>query len=101
MGDDTETTNGSLGIIGGSNAAAGEVPWQVSFQAWTGRGWAHFCGGSIIAADRIATAAHCCKAVEGRYTRVLAGALNKARSESTQQSVMVRQMVSDPRYNPK
>ena len=48
-------------VVGGSLAADGAYPWQVSLQV----GWiadpvrAHFCGGSIFNDRWIVTAAHC------------------------------------------
>ena len=41
-------------IVGGVAATAGQAPWQVSLQRSS-----HFCGGSIINANWIVTAAHC------------------------------------------
>ena len=46
-------------IIGGSDAAEGQFPYQVSLKLY-GR---HICGGSVIAANWVITAAHCV----GRY----------------------------------
>nr|XP_012215858.1 PREDICTED: transmembrane protease serine 9-like [Linepithema humile] len=46
-------------IVGGQPAALGEFPWQVSLNV-NGR---HVCGGSIIAPNKILTAAHCIKGV--------------------------------------
>jgi secreted trypsin-like serine protease len=43
-------------IVGGSEAVDGEIPWQVSVQTKSGF---HMCGGSIVSADWIVTAAHC------------------------------------------
>ena len=40
---------------GGTNAQAGEFPYQVSLQQNGG----HFCGGSLISATHVLTAAHC------------------------------------------
>lgn len=42
--------------IGCSDAVNGQIPWQTSCQ--TSTGW-HFCGGSVISANYISTAAHC------------------------------------------
>lgn len=46
----------STRIVGGSPASDGQAPYQVSLQDGAGR---HFCGGSIISANWIVTAAHC------------------------------------------
>jgi len=43
-------------IVGGIEAAAGEIPWQVSLQFNSGL---HFCGGAIISDKWIVTAAFC------------------------------------------
>lgn len=42
-------------IVGGTNAALGDWPWQVSLHVQG----THVCGGSIITPDWIVTAAHC------------------------------------------
>ena len=41
-------------IVGGTAVAAGEVPWLVSLATTS-----HFCGGSVLNARTILTAAHC------------------------------------------
>ncbi|KAF2889807.1 hypothetical protein ILUMI_16366, partial [Ignelater luminosus] len=43
-------------IVGGENANPGQFPYIVSLQSTSG---SHSCGGSIINADTIVTAAHC------------------------------------------
>lgn len=42
-------------IVGGTAAREGQFPYQVSLR-WGG---AHVCGGSIVSASYIVTAAHC------------------------------------------
>lgn len=42
-------------IVGGNEAVPGQFPYQISLR----KDDAHICGGSIITADWILTAAHC------------------------------------------
>ncbi|KAH8419050.1 hypothetical protein KR222_002099, partial [Zaprionus bogoriensis] len=61
-------------IVGGWDVPAGEyVPYQVSLQYRTRGGQMHFCGGSIIAPDRVLTAAHCCQGLNVTRMSVVAG----------------------------
>ena len=48
-------------IVGGTNAGWGDVPWQVALSSSTGSNifYGHFCGGTLINADWVLTAAHC------------------------------------------
>ncbi|XP_049840152.1 trypsin alpha-like [Schistocerca gregaria] len=52
-------TKASGRIIGGTNADIADYPWQVSFQEFG----LHNCGGSIISASWVLTAAHCVEGV--------------------------------------
>ncbi|CAK1540396.1 unnamed protein product [Leptosia nina] len=56
-------------IVGGTNAADGEFPYQISLR-WYGQ--QHFCGGSIIASQWILTAAHC-PITDKKDAKVIAG----------------------------
>lgn len=64
----TNTAPNSPAIVGGQEAAPGEFPWQVALIQNPANN-AHdlyqkqYCGGTLIAADWVITAAHC---VEGR-----------------------------------
>jgi hypothetical protein len=46
-------------IVNGEEASPGKWPWQVSLQIRAGAQYHHFCGGSLIRADWVVTAAHC------------------------------------------
>lgn len=55
-------------IVGGSQAAAGQFPYQVSVQTSS-----HRCGGSIIDKDHVLTAAHCVDGLSAERLRIRAG----------------------------
>merc|ERR1711881_255812 len=59
-------------IVGGKEATPHSIPWQVSVQTRSGF---HFCGGTIINANYVLTAAHCVKPGDNIY--VVAGAHSK------------------------
>lgn len=57
----TPTTELTTRIVGGTDAARGEFPWQISIRKWSVKEnrWYHTCGGVILARWWILTAAHC------------------------------------------
>jgi trypsin len=62
-------------IVGGVAASAGDAPFIVSVQ----RSGSHFCGGSLLNANTVLTAAHCAAAVNSNPSgiTVRAGSLNR------------------------
>ncbi|MFT7474472.1 MAG: secreted trypsin-like serine protease [Verrucomicrobiales bacterium] len=83
---------GSAGaIVAGDRAAPGDAPWQVSLQDG-----GHFCGGSIVDANTIVTAAHCIEGMSANEIIVRAGVLQA--DDSSGQDRRVASMVSHPNY---
>ncbi|KAH7141753.1 trypsin-like cysteine/serine peptidase domain-containing protein [Dactylonectria macrodidyma] len=61
------------GIVGGEAAASGDFPFIVSLS----QSGSHFCGGTLINANTVLTAAHCSVGVSASSVRVRAGSLNR------------------------
>lgn len=60
-------------IVGGETAAAGDFPFIVSLQ----KSGSHFCGGSLLNANTVVTAAHCAVNQQASLIKVRAGSLNR------------------------
>ncbi|XP_052895739.1 uncharacterized protein LOC128302929 [Anopheles moucheti] len=90
-------------IVGGRNADWDDAPYLVSLrnlyhERRYGFGSGLFCGGSLISADRVLTAAHCFK-TKASNMAVVAGVLNRFdRSERMQQRRVFRYL-SHPGWN--
>lgn len=80
-------------IVGGEEIAIEDVPYQVSLQAPN----SHICGGSIIAARWILTAAHCTSYQSAARLRVRIGS-SQHNSGGTLHNV--RRIVAHPAYDP-
>merc|ERR1712209_29788 len=80
-------------IVGGSTISISERPFQVgleySFFDFT------FCGGSLIASDKVLTAAHCCDGESADDLKVRVGTDRNAEGGSTH---MVSKVTMNPSY---
>ncbi|XP_073469806.1 chymotrypsin-like elastase family member 1 [Aquarana catesbeiana] len=85
-------------VVGGSDASPNAWPWQISLQYLSGSSWYHTCGGSLIRANRVLTAAHCVDRVVS--FRVALGDHNLSVNEGTEQIIAVSSITKHARWNP-
>lgn len=67
----------SARVIGGSSASAGQFPWAVRLRNAKTNNLVH-CGGSLITARHVLTAAHCVRCTSPADWQVIAGELHVA-----------------------
>ncbi|KAM8976284.1 chymotrypsin-like elastase family member 1 [Pelodytes ibericus] len=84
-------------VVGGSNAAKNAWPWQVTLQYLSGSSWYHTCGGTLIRANRVLTAAHCVDSA--RTFRVVLGEHSLSASDGTEQTISVSRIVRHASWN--
>ncbi|MEZ5227733.1 MAG: serine protease [Acidimicrobiales bacterium] len=87
------TSSTADAIVGGTDIGIDQVPWQVSLQDAQG----HFCGGSILDATTIITAAHCLDGISAGELRIVAGTAD-LRDDTFAQSVGAASMIAYPGY---
>ncbi|KAK7944311.1 hypothetical protein WMY93_000039 [Mugilogobius chulae] len=80
-------------IVNGEEAVPHSWPWQVSLQDFTGF---HFCGGSLINANWVVTAAHCNVRTSHR---VVLGEHDRSSNSEQIQVMNVGQVFKHPNYN--
>ncbi|XP_065371916.1 chymotrypsin-2 [Calliphora vicina] len=61
--------------INGGQVVKKIVPFQVSLQAYRRNRWRHFCGGAIVSANHVLTAAHCVDKMKPEDIHIVAGTL--------------------------
>lgn len=81
-------------IVGGTPAETNEFPSQVSLQRFD----RHFCGGTLVKADWVLTAAHCMSGLSPSDFKVKIG-LNNLGETSNVETFSVRKIVVHPEYN--
>lgn len=88
-----------INIVGGEEAEVGEWGWQAMVNAGP-----YLCGGSLVAADWVLTAAHCLFDDEGNLfppsqVIVTLGEHNRRRSEGTEQAIWATAIFVHGEYN--
>ncbi|XP_048371886.1 chymotrypsin-like protease CTRL-1 [Sphaerodactylus townsendi] len=81
-------------IINGQNAVSGSWPWQVSLQTSSR---AHYCGGSLINQNWVATAAHCNPSLS-HY--VVLGEYDRNSNAEPVQIKTIAKVITHPSWNP-
>ncbi|KFP34539.1 Ovochymase-2, partial [Colius striatus] len=85
-------------IVGGNQVKQGSHPWQVSLK----RRQKHFCGGTIVSAQWVVTAAHC---ILDRnllqYLNVTAGEHDLRIMENGEQTLPVKYVIKHPKFDPR
>ncbi|NXN68752.1 OVCH2 protein, partial [Himantopus himantopus] len=85
-------------IVGGSQVKQGSHPWQVSLK----RRQKHFCGGTIVSAQWVITAAHCIVDRNVlRYLNVTAGEHDLTIRENGEQTLPVKYVIKHPNFDPR
>ncbi|KAL5116699.1 hypothetical protein ACEQ8H_005448 [Pleosporales sp. CAS-2024a] len=79
-------------IVGGTTASAGDFPFIVSIQ----RSGSHFCGGSLLNANTVLTAAHCAVGQTASTLQIRAGSLSRSSGGTL---VKVSSIKVNPSYN--
>jgi trypsin len=81
-------------IVGGTDATPGEFPFVVSLQTLSGF---HFCGGSVLDATHVLTAAHC--VVDGTTPSSLRAVVGQHLASAGGQAMAVSAINVHPEYN--
>jgi secreted trypsin-like serine protease len=91
-------------IVGGQEATPGEWPWQVALvvKGSTNLFNGQFCGGSLVAAQWVVTAAHCVYDNYGQIDNnidIVAGVHDLTNPQAGYQQINALQIIPHPNYN--
>ncbi|KAM4700136.1 chymotrypsin-like elastase family member 1 [Discoglossus pictus] len=92
-----EENENNARVVGGTNSAKNAWPWQITLQYLSGGSWYHTCGGTLIRANWVLTAAHC---VDRSNTyRVVVGDHNLYQNDGTEQYISVQKVLIHANWN--
>ncbi|XP_062848129.1 elastase-1-like isoform X2 [Trichomycterus rosablanca] len=88
-------------VVGGTNAHPNMWKWQASlqFDNWNLGSFAHICGGSLVSADYVMTAAHCILDLNVKKYRVVLGEYDLSKPEGREQVFAVKTIKVHPGWN--
>jgi secreted trypsin-like serine protease len=87
--------DGGPRIVGGQETEVHEYPWQVGMVSRNGR--TPYCGGTLISATHVMTAAHCTEGQSASNIRILLGEHDISDNQFTR--VDVAEIIQDPNFN--
>ncbi|XP_037928745.1 serine proteinase stubble-like [Teleopsis dalmanni] len=90
-------------IVGGSNAAFGRWPWQISLRQWRTSTYLHKCGAALLNENWAITAAHCVDNVPPSDLLLRLGEYDLAEEEEPYgyQERRVQIVASHPQFDPR
>ncbi|KAG8431188.1 hypothetical protein GDO86_019281 [Hymenochirus boettgeri] len=84
-------------VVGGHDVRPHSWPWQISLQyQGTSGAWGHTCGGTLIAANWVLTAAHC---ISNRNYRVYLGKNNLKSEEEGSVAITPEKIIVHEKWN--
>merc|ERR1712121_382477 len=94
----TPLARGGGRIVGGTEAYPGEFPHQIALLGG-GVGGSLMCGGSLVAADRVITAGHCCDGQSASRLGVRVGSQNLYEDDEDQADIAVTKVILHEDYD--
>ncbi|NWQ83926.1 CELA1 elastase, partial [Columbina picui] len=84
-------------VVGGTEARSHSWPSQISLQYYSNGAWHHTCGGTLIRANWVMTAAHCVD--RSMQYRVVAGEHNLNGNDGSEQIFSLSRIIIHPLWN--
>merc|ERR1719431_1987176 len=94
----TPLARGGGRIVGGTEAYPGEFPHQIALLGGGGGG-SLMCGGSLVGADRVITAGHCCDGQSASRLGVRVGSQNLYDDDEDQADIAVTKVKNHENYD--